>query len=210
MLTKHFYIGLASLLKGEKAVVQNFYIAVGAGEPAWDQMLPEFQRDTRRLVNEIARRAVPPEEVTFLDSEGKATEVPTPRLRIRAILGFNEGVGTLRECGLFAGEATAAKDSGTLLSYYVHPRIEKTAEMTLERNLLIDLTPKPYAPGSRVTRYLGNSDSEEFHDLENLKPGCQVNEIRFDRRVYFASPDPAIAAGYDYCAFCFGRELSRR
>lgn len=125
LLKEHFYIDLASLLKGEKTLVQNFYIAMGMGAPAWDQIPPEYQRDTRRLVNEIARRAVPLGEVAFLDSEGKATEVPTPRLRIHAAFGFDEGVGTWRECGLFAGEATAEKDSGTLISYYVHPRDRK-------------------------------------------------------------------------------------
>lgn len=82
--------------------------------------------------------------------------------------------------------------------------------MTLERSFRLDLTPKSTGPGQVVTCYLGNSNSQEFHDLGNLTAACQVDEIRFDRRIYFASPEQATALGYEFCAFCFGRELLHR
>ncbi len=64
--------------------------------------------------------------------------------------------------------------------------------------------------GKERTRYLGNSGKRELHDLENTKPRCQIDEIRPDHRVYFKTQREAQAAGYDYCAYCFGKEKSKR
>lgn len=210
MLTEQFYIHLASALKNEpQGVGETLFIAIGGGEQGWDLTPPPLQRNTSQLVNEIARKSLAGADIRYLTVEGQVTESLTPRLRISATFSAGEGVGTLRECGLFGG-ATAEAGSGTLLTYYIHPRIEKTAENVLERRIELDLTPTASGPGQIVTRYLGNSSSEEFHDLENLKPQCQVDEIRIDRRVYFANSEQALELGYDYCAFCFGRELSQR
>ena len=60
------------------------------------------------------------------------------------------------------------------------------------------------------TRLLGNSGSREVHDLDNEKPRCQIAEIRPDRRFYFTSIDQAEKLGYDFCAYCFGKQRSRR
>jgi hypothetical protein len=59
-------------------------------------------------------------------------------------------------------------------------------------------------------RFLGNSSSMELHDLDNPTPGCQLREIRPDRHVYFDTVEAAAEQGYDFCAYCFGREMSRR
>jgi hypothetical protein len=60
------------------------------------------------------------------------------------------------------------------------------------------------------TRLLGNSGSRELHDLDNEKPACQIVEIRPDRRVYFQTTAQAEKLGYDFCAYCFGRQRSKR
>jgi hypothetical protein len=60
------------------------------------------------------------------------------------------------------------------------------------------------------TRLLGNSGSRELHDLDNEKPGCQIAEIRPDQRFFFQSTDQAEKLGYDFCAYCFGKQRSRR
>ena len=39
---------------------------------------------------------------------------------------------------------------------------------------------------------------------------CRIDEIRPDHRVYFNTQREAQAAGYDYCAYCFGKEKSKR
>lgn len=208
MLTESFFVALAAMLKADPPFPGELFIAVGGGEAAWDQAPPPYDRGVTDLVQEVARQVVRPQDIVFLDGEGGESPLPTSRLRLRTIFVEDEAVGTLRECGLFGGDATVEPGSGTLLAYYVHPRLEKTPEMTLVRSLHIDLTPTAYAPGARMTRYLGNSNSREFHDLENLTANCQVNEIRMDHRFYLASIEQAAEMGYDFCAYCFGAELS--
>lgn len=60
------------------------------------------------------------------------------------------------------------------------------------------------------TRYLGNSRIREVHDLEKVKKQCQIDEIAPDRQVYFRTEREAVAAGYDYCRYCFGKQKSKR
>ncbi len=59
-------------------------------------------------------------------------------------------------------------------------------------------------------RYLGNRAKKELHDLSNTKPACQIDEIKTDQRQYFTNQKEAAAAGYDFCAHCFGKEKSKR
>jgi len=68
----------------------------------------------------------------------------------------------------------------------------------------VDRPPQP------KTRYLGNSSTRELHDLNNQKPACQIDEIRVDHRVSFKTQKEALALRYDYCAYCFGKDKSKR
>jgi len=65
-------------------------------------------------------------------------------------------------------------------------------------------------PTQPRTRYLGNSSTRELHDLNNQKPGCQIDEIRVDHRINFKTQKEALALKYDFCAYCFGKEESKR
>ena len=210
MLTEGFFRALTSLLKGGTLFPGNFFIAVGTGEEEWDDLSPPYDRAMTTLVREISRKSVSPEDIVFLDAGGEEILGPSSRLRVRTTFEHDEAVGTLRECGLFGGDATLDQNTGTLLTYYIHPRLGKTADMTLQRSLRIDLTPQPFVPGSRMTRYAGNVRTLEFHDLENLTPACQFEEIRFDRRVFLSNIEQATSLGYDFCAHCFDPELSQR
>lgn len=60
------------------------------------------------------------------------------------------------------------------------------------------------------TQFLGNSGTRELHNLTNEKPGCQIEEMRPDHRVYFANEAEARRLGYDLCAYCYGKAKSRR
>jgi hypothetical protein len=210
MLTNDFFTALASLLRGDATFPGSLFIAVGMGNPAWDDAAPEATRDVTQLTNEVARQVVNPQEIAYQDTKGEAAVVATPHLRIAVTFGVDEAVGMLRECGLCAGDATTDPGSGTLLAYYTYPRLEKTGSMVLERVIRIDLTPQPYAPGCRITRYLGNSRTREMHDLEQVTMQCQIEEIWLDKRFYHASVAAARNMSYDFCAYCFGRELSER
>jgi hypothetical protein len=68
----------------------------------------------------------------------------------------------------------------------------------------IDRPPRPN------TRYLGNSNSKELHDLTKEKPGCQIDEIKAKHRVSFKTQKEALELGYDFCAYCFGKDKSKR
>ena len=210
MLTNEFYRELAVLLTSQAQSARPYFIAVGEGDPAWDRSLPSFSRATTQLVGELARKAVDPDDVVYLNDQGQVSVAPTLSLRLAATFEPGEGTGRLREVGLFGGVASAAANSGTLMSYIIHPRLGKTAQMALSRAFRLDLTPRASGPGQIETRYLGNANSQEFHDLDNLTRSCQVDEIRFDRRLYFADPDQAVAVGYDFCAHCFPAGLSQR
>ena len=66
------------------------------------------------------------------------------------------------------------------------------------------------ATAAEKTRFLGNSHARELHDLENVKKQCHIGAIKPDHRVFFRTEREALAAGYDHCAFCFGKKKSRR
>ncbi len=54
--------------------------------------------------------------------------------------------------------------------------------------------------------YLGNKNSNEFHDLARIRPQCQIAEILPAHRKTFA-PDTvgqAIREGFEPCAYCLG------
>lgn len=68
---------------------------------------------------------------------------------------------------------------------------------------------KDAAP-AKEGRYLGNRRKKEVHDLNNAKPACQIDEIAAAQREYFSNQKQAVAAGYDLCAYCFGKAQSKR
>jgi hypothetical protein len=63
---------------------------------------------------------------------------------------------------------------------------------------------------SATKRYVGNSASRELHDTEKLTKQCNFDAIRASHKVYFDSTAAAEKAGYDYCAYCFDRKMSKR
>ena len=211
MLTNILYTTLSTAIKGEPWATGNLFIAIGTGEPDWDDNPPVCKRNTIKLVNEIARKPVAENGAVYLDELGNpVSNGATARLRIATEFSKGEGEGTLRECGLYCGSATNVANTGTLLSYFVHPRIDKMPTTVLHRQFILNFFPTMSSPGQSVTRFLGNSHSQELHDLEAETAACQINKIKIDRRVYFSNAEQAITLGYDYCAFCFSRELSKR
>lgn len=58
--------------------------------------------------------------------------------------------------------------------------------------------------------YVGNPATRELHDTQKITKRCKLDAIKPDARVYFANTAEAEKVGYDYCAFCFGKEKSKR
>ncbi|MBI1424580.1 MAG: hypothetical protein GC149_14130 [Gammaproteobacteria bacterium] len=210
MLSQHFYTYMAELLCSGSPAGDPLYFAIGNGLAGWDTAPPILSRDSLSYQHEIARKQVLPEDITYVDEFSQPTDLITPRIAVNVTFAPGEGVGTVRECGLFALGASEQPGSGLLVSYFVHPRIDKAVDTQLHRRIILNLLPEPYRVHGHETRYLGNALTEELHDVQQATGACQLAEIRPDRRYYFDSPAQAIALGYDYCAFCFGRELSQR
>jgi hypothetical protein len=129
---------LAALTMGDPQGVPLAFWAVGTGEEIWDDgTLPsEAARRTRtELYNETARKAIPPDQITFLDGtftnrleismEFVATDIPA---------GPGNQNWRLRELGLFAG-GDASANSGVLINHRIHPRIDMQPGFTLQRTL---------------------------------------------------------------------------
>jgi hypothetical protein len=55
-------------------------------------------------------------------------------------------------------------------------------------------------------RFIGNTNTNEVHDLDNEKNGCKIDQIK-DYHVKTFTPDThaqAKAEGFDNCAYCIG------
>lgn len=77
-------------------------------------------------------------------------------------------------------------------------------EGTAYREYIVDIK------ASDAQRYVGNVLTREIHDTQKLTKNCQFDSIKTYQRVPFASTDEAEANGFDYCAYCFGKEKSKR
>jgi hypothetical protein len=65
-------------------------------------------------------------------------------------------------------------------------------------------------PPTYGKRFVGNTNTEEVHDLDNEQTGpneCQIDEIIAAGHAVIFSPDTlgeAHRQGYDNCAYCIG------
>ena len=116
------------------------YLAVGTGGIGWDLQNPPAPSNIQTtLENEIARKALTTEDVSFVDPDtGDHTTVPTNVVDYEITYAETEAVGPIVEMGLFGGYATDSPDSGTQINYRIFPVINKTASMTL--SIIIRIT----------------------------------------------------------------------
>ncbi|SET51859.1 hypothetical protein SAMN05216326_13224 [Nitrosomonas marina] len=210
MLTVNFYSYLTQLINREQQTGGSLFMAIGRGSIQWDSSIPQVDRQNAAFVDERFRKQVQADNVNYVDTNGQVSTDPTSLLAINMRFEAGEGEGSIRECGLFALNAMEESGTGLLINYFSHPRIDKTADLVIDRRIILNLTPDRFRIQGHLTRYLGNTLTEELHDLDNETGACQIPELRIDRRHYFDTIEQALAMGYDHCAFCFGRELSQR
>jgi hypothetical protein len=67
-----------------------------------------------------------------------------------------------------------------------------------------------YAPPLYGTKYCGNTNTTEVHDLDNEQTNCKIDGIIRDGHAKAFNPDTLTQAhseGYDNCAYCIGGSL---
>lgn len=130
---------LASLLKGEAGYNYMNYLGIGSGDVSWDTTPPTKSYDQTTLENEYFRKAVATTDITYLDPLTDLVSVtPTNKIEATVTLAAGEATGSLREFGLFGGTATATLDSGEMLNWISHARIDKGAGQQIVRKIRIE------------------------------------------------------------------------
>lgn len=132
---------IAGLLKNDPGLEGILFWAVGAGDPAWDATHTAPSPAATQLVDEVDRHEVLTEDIVYLDQNKNPVQSPTTRVRITVSFEWPEQDQTLREFGLFGGDATRSRNSGYLVNCVIHPRIDLTAGDTLSRQIWLTLRP---------------------------------------------------------------------
>lgn len=131
-------------MKRHQKVRGILYWAVGTGEKDWDTLCPSPRLTSSRLTTEIARQRLTSKQMVYLSNLGEESKAPTNCLEVRAEFKgedlVSNGFQPLREFGLFGGDATEAPDSGFMIDYVIHPRIDLTPGDTLSRSLRLTFT----------------------------------------------------------------------
>ena len=64
-------------------------------------------------------------------------------------------------------------------------------------------------PVENLPKYLGNSNTMEIHDLNNLKPACQIERMNEEHKVFFYTLEEVEEAikdqKYDGCKWCMNQ-----
>ena len=126
------------------------YFALGAGDSNWDNDPNNVVKPvTQTLLTDEAtitasRVAVNASDFTLLDPSNNNNvalnpQAPSSKIKLDVIIGLDEGIGTLREFGLF-GNATISKDSGIMFNWITHPKIDKDNLLVINREIILDFS----------------------------------------------------------------------
>lgn len=151
IITRDLSILAARLFADNFEPLHGMYmLAIGTGDVGWDLQNPPAETNTQRsLYNELARKRFA--SVTFIDSGGNTSTIPTNVVDFTTTYSESEAVGTLVEMGLLGGdvnESTAIQNpvlpangpyvdtedlrgKDTLCNYLTFPVINKPATASL-------------------------------------------------------------------------------
>jgi hypothetical protein len=116
------------------------YLAVGSGLVGWDTVPPTILTSQTTLTTETFRKAISASNLSFVDAlGGSVSATPTRFYRLVVQLGSSEANGTLREFGIFGGDATLTFDSGSIFNHIVNSRIDKDSNMVIDRTVDIEV-----------------------------------------------------------------------
>ena len=130
---------LAALMKRQDGYSGILFFAIGEGQQEWDVSRPVPSPAASQLSREIFRRSISFDDILFLDENNQPTTSPTSRLEISIEISRDDFASStfqsIREFGLFGGNATETQNSGLLVNHVIHPRIDISSELTLFRTL---------------------------------------------------------------------------
>lgn len=130
---------IAALIKAETGYTGGkLYWALGAGATAWDTTPYSPVSTNIKLVNEVFRKEITSAQRFFVDANGvkQAAGVITNRIQLDITIESGEANGnSLREFGIFGGNATVTKDSGLQINHKAHSRIDKVDGMRIDRSV---------------------------------------------------------------------------
>lgn len=143
LIVRNCNLLLAALMKNDKKNDKNIqgilYLAIGEGEDYWDSSRTAPLMTTSKLAKEVARLEITENQVVYLDKLDKPVETISNRLemtiKFRGEDFISNGFQTIREFGLFGGDATGEPNSGFMINYVIHPRIDLTSDLTFTRKL---------------------------------------------------------------------------
>lgn len=133
---------LAGLLKNDPALAGILYWAVGEGDPNWETATATPSPGADRLYLESARQAIDANNIAYLNPDSSVSATPTSCIEVSAVFRWPED-RQLREFGLFGGDASEAADSGMLINYVIHPRIDLDGGTDLTRRVRFTMKPDP-------------------------------------------------------------------
>lgn len=114
------------------------FLAIGEGDPSWDLGTPAQPRTDTTLESEIDRFAVaPPDDIIYLNPSTLNPQIsPSKVIEVNTTIPFSV-TGDLREFGLFGGDADSTANSGYMVNWIVHTKIEKTTQQSIQRTIQI-------------------------------------------------------------------------
>ena len=123
-------------LQGAPAITQGpQHLAIGSGAAGWDAVPPVKSYAATTLTAEQYRRAIVASEITYIDPVTKVVSVAATRaVEITMTMTTAQANGFVwREFGFFGGTANAGVDTGIMINWVSHGRIDKDNTMTVVR-----------------------------------------------------------------------------
>lgn len=127
---------VACLMKNQSGYKGIGYWAIGSGNASWDTTPGNATLDDTRLTNEIFRKAITADNISFVDDSGNDTQTITNKLRVKCTFLASEAVGSWREFAIFGGNASASANSGLMINHKVHGRMDKDNATSIERQIV--------------------------------------------------------------------------
>lgn len=126
---------IACLFKRHAGYTGLTYWAIGSGLDSWDNQTINPTVNDTRLQTEHFRKAIPLENIKFINESGEPVDEVTNRIAITLTFATDEANGKWREFSIFGGNATTSLNTGLMINHKIHKILTKDDTMTIERQI---------------------------------------------------------------------------